>query len=54
MSLGKPFYATWYSIYTCTERSYWKIEEGCRRLWNKMEAYGSIWKSLENARTVHR
>ena len=53
-SLRKPFYATWYSIYTCTEGSYWKTEEGRRRLWNEIEAYGNVWKPLENARAVHR
>ena len=53
-SLGKPFYATEYGIYTSTEGSYLKAGEGKRRLWNKMEAHGGIWKSLENARTVHR
>ena len=54
MSLRKPFYATRYSTYTSTGGSYKKARESHRRLWNGVEAYGIIWKSLENARTVHR
>jgi len=53
-SLGKPFYATKYSTYTSTDGNYQKIREGHGRPWNKMETHGIVWKSLENARTVHR
>jgi len=34
-----------------------KLPEGERRLEdtrNKIETYGNVWKSLENARSVHR
>ena len=34
--------------------SYWNVVEGSGRSEKVMEGYGSIWKSLENARTVHR
>ena len=53
-SLRKPFYAMRYSLYTLTReatRRQEKVTEGRR---NKIEVHGSIWKSLENARTVHR
>jgi len=54
MSLGKPFYATEYRLYTGGIGTYWKLGEDQGRLWNNEEAYGNVWKSLENARTVHR
>ena len=53
-SLRKPFYATKYSTYTSTSRNYQKVREGYGRPQNGIEAYRNIWKSLENARTVHR
>jgi len=53
-SLENSFYATRSSIYTKRHRSYWNIVESNGRSEKVMEGYGSIWKSLENARTVHR
>jgi len=54
MSLENLFYATQDSIYTRRCRSYWKVVETNRRSWKGIEAIGIIWKSLENARTVHK
>jgi len=54
MSLENSFYATRSSIYTERCGSYQNIVEGDGRLEKVMEGHGSIWKSLENARTVHR
>jgi len=34
--------------------NYWNIVEGNRRSEKVIEGHRSIWKSLENARTVHR
>jgi len=34
--------------------SYWNVVEGDRRLKKAMEGHRSVWKSLENVRTVHR
>jgi len=34
--------------------SYWNIVESNRRPEKATEGYRSIWKSLENTRTVHR
>jgi len=52
-SLGNSFYAKRYSIYTCTDRNYQKMGEGHGMPWNAVEAYGNIWKPLENARIFH-
>jgi len=53
-SLENSFYVTRDNIYTKRHGSYWKVVEGDGRLWNETEAHRIIWKSLENARTVHR
>jgi len=53
-SLRNLFYATRDSIYTKRHRSYQKIIEDYGRWWKLKEGHGSVWKSLENARTVHR
>jgi len=53
-SLENSFYATQSSIYTKRCRSYWNIVESNRRSEKVIEGHGSVWKSLENARTVHR
>ena len=53
-SLENLFYARGFSIYTCSRRSYWNIVEGNGRSEKGMEAHRIIWKSLENARSIHR
>ena len=54
MSLENLFYATRDNIYTRRHGSYWKVVEANGRSEKGMEAIGIVWKSLENARTVHR
>ena len=54
MSLENLFYATQDSIYTCSHRSYWNIVESDGRSEKGIEGHRIVWKSLENARTVHR